>query len=167
MATVEKSIDVEVPVSVAYNQWTQFESFPQFMEGVKQVKQLDDTHLEWRAEIGGKEKQWTAEITEQLPDERIAWRSTSGPRNDGTVLFRPVDGDKTRITSRVDYEPDGPMEAAGSALGVVSGRIEGDLKRFKEFVESRGVPTGAWRGEVRGGDVTRPGSSGSGGTPTA
>jgi uncharacterized membrane protein len=146
MATVEKSIDVEVPVSVAYNQWTQFESFPEFMEGVKQVEQLDDTHLRWHAEIGGKDKEWTAEITEQLPDERIAWRSTSGPQNDGTVMFRSVDANRTRITSRIDYEPEGPIEAAGSALGVVSGRVDGDLKRFKEFVESRGVPTGAWRG---------------------
>ena len=165
MATVEKSIDVDVPVSVAYNQWTQFKSFPQFMEGVKEVHQLDDTHLRWRAEIGGKEKEWTAEITDQLPDERIAWRSTSGPRNDGMVMFRPS-GERTALTLRIDYEPDGAVEAAGSALGVVSGRVEGDLKRFKEFVESRGVPTGAWRGEVKGGTVTR-GGTGSGGTPTA
>jgi uncharacterized membrane protein len=165
MASVEKSIDVNVPVSVAYNQWTQFESFPQFMEGVKEVKQLDDTHLTWLAEIGGKEKAWTAEITDQLPDERIAWHSTSGPRNDGIVMFRALDSDKTKITLRVDYEPDGAIESAGSALGVVSGRIDGDLKRFKEFVESRGVPTGGWRGEVRGGDVKSPGSGSS--NPTA
>ena len=166
MATVEKSIEVNVPVSVAYNQWTQFESFPEFMEGVKQVQQLDDTHLRWRAEVGGKEKEWTAEIFEQLPDERIAWRSTSGARNDGTVLFRPIDANRTNITLRVDYEPDGPVESAGSVLGMVGGRIEGDLKRYKEFIESRGVPTGAWREEVRGGTVSGSGTK-SGGTPTA
>ena len=153
MATIEKSIDVQVPVSAAYNQWTQFESFPQFMEGVKEVKQLDDTHLRWRAEIGAKEKEWTAEIIEQLPDERISWRSTSGARNDGTVMFRALDSGRTRIVLRLDYEPEGAVENAGSALGVVAGRVEGDLKRFREFIESRGVPTGAWRGEVEGGNV--------------
>src|SRR5919201_3546388 len=115
MATVEKSIDVEVPVSVAYNQWTQFESFPEFMEGVKEVKQLDDTHLRWVAEIGGKQKEWNAEITEQLPDERIVWRSTSGARNDGMVMFRAIDANRTKITLRVDYEPADAVEKAGSA----------------------------------------------------
>jgi uncharacterized membrane protein len=155
MATIEKSIDVDVPVSVAYNQWTQFESFPQFMEGVREVKQLDETHMRWRAEIGGKDKEWTAEITEQLPDERISWRSTSGARNDGTIMFRALDGGGTRISLRLDYEPEGPIESAGSALGVVSGRVEGDLKRFRQFIESRGVPTGAWRGEVEDGSVQR------------
>ncbi|OLC58531.1 MAG: cyclase [Chloroflexi bacterium 13_1_40CM_4_68_4] len=155
MAAIEKSLDVDVPVSVAYNQWTQFESFPEFMDGVKEVKQVDDTHLRWRADLGGKEKEWTAEITEQLPDERISWRSTGGAQNDGTVIFRALDGGRTRIILRLDYEPEGAVESAGSALGVVSGRVEGDLKRFKRFIESRGVPTGEWRGEVEGGTVQR------------
>src|SRR5919197_697034 len=129
MAKIEKSIDVSVPVSVAYNQWTQFESFPQFMESVKSVRQQDDTHLRWRAEIGGRLKEWNAEITEQLPDERIAWRSTSGPRNDGMVFFRAIDNQRTRISLAIDYEPEGPAENVGSALGIVSARVEGDLKR--------------------------------------
>jgi uncharacterized membrane protein len=135
------------------------------MEGVKEVKQLDDTHLRWVAEIGGKQKEWNAEITEQLPDERIVWRSTSGARNDGMVMFRAIDANRTKITLRVDYEPEDAVEKAGSAVGVVGGRIDGDLKRFKEFIESRGVPTGAWRGQVEGGNVSR--SNTSGGTPTA
>jgi uncharacterized membrane protein len=133
----------------SYNQWTQFEDFPKFMEGVKEVRQLDDTHTYWRAEIGGKQEEWDAEITEQIPDERIAWHSTSGPPNTGIVTFQPLSGAETRVTVHMEYEPQGAVETTGDALGVVSSRVEGDLERFKQFIESRGKETGAWRGKVR------------------
>jgi len=149
MASIEKSIEVKVPVHTAYNQWTQFEEFPRFMEGVEEVRQLDDTHLHWRAKIGGKEEQWDAVITEQIPDERIAWRNTSGAPNAGVITFHKLDPQRTKLMLQVDYEPQGAMENIGSALGVVGRRIEGDLERFKEFIESRGAETGGWRGEVR------------------
>ena len=151
MATLEKSIEVNVPVNTAYNQWTQFEDFPKFMEGVKEVRQLDDTHVHWHAEIAGKDKEWDAEITEQIPDQRIAWRSMSGTPNSGAVTFEKISDDKTRITLRMDYEPEDVVEKAGDAAGVLSRRIEGDLQRFKEFIESRGQETGAWRGKVEQG----------------
>jgi uncharacterized membrane protein len=151
MATLEKSIEVNAPVSTAYNQWTQFEDFPKFMEGVKEVRQLDDTHVHWHAEIAGKDKEWDAEITEQIPDQRIAWRSMSGTPNSGAVTFERISDDKTRITLRMDYEPEDVVEKAGDAAGVLSRRIEGDLQRFKEFIESRGQETGAWRGKVEQG----------------
>jgi uncharacterized membrane protein len=151
MATLEKSIEVNAPVSTAYNQWTQFEDFPKFMEGVKEVRQLDDTHVHWHAEIAGKDKEWDAEITEQIPDQRIAWRSMSGTPNSGAVTFERISDDKTRITLRMDYEPEDVLEKAGDAAGVLSRRIEGDLQRFKEFIESRGQETGAWRGKVEQG----------------
>ena len=149
MANIEKSIDVHVPVHTAYNQWTQFEEFPRFMEGVREVRQLDDTHLHWKAEIGGKDTEWDSVITEQIPDERIAWTNTSGARNAGVVTFHKIDPQTTRLMLQIDYDPQGAMENVGSALGVVSRRVEGDLERFKEFIESRGSETGAWRGEVR------------------
>jgi uncharacterized membrane protein len=148
VANVEKSIDVNVPVSVAYNQWTQFEEFPRFMEGVKSVKQMGDTRLHWVAEIAGKTEEWDAEITEQTPDQRVAWTNTSGARNAGVVTFHRIDDTTTRVMLQMDYEPEGLVEKAGSALGFVSRRVEGDLERFKEFIESRGRETGAWRGEV-------------------
>lgn len=151
MSATEQSIEVNVPVSTAYNQWTQFESFPEFMEGVEEVRQVDDTHLHWVAEIGGMEKEWDAEITEQIPDERIAWRSTAGPRNDGVVTFHQLDNNITRIVVKIDYEPKGAAEKAGAAAGALSRRIEGDLQRFKKFLESRGQETGAWRGKVKQG----------------
>jgi uncharacterized membrane protein len=151
MATLEKSIEVNVPVNTAYNQWTQFEDFPKFMEGVKEVRQLDDTHVHWHAEIAGKDKEWDAEITEQIPDQRIAWRSTTGTPNSGVVTFEKISDDRTRITLRMDYEPEDVMEKAGDAAGVLSRRVEGDLQRFKEFIESRGQETGAWRGKVEQG----------------
>ncbi len=153
MDKVEKSIDVNVPLRVAYNQWTQFEDFPKFMEGVQEVKQLDDKHLHWRARIAGKEEQWNADITEQVPDKRIAWHSTSGAENAGLVTFQPESNDRTRVTLRLDYDPHGVVENLGDAAGVVSRQVEGDLKRYKEFVESRGTSTGAWRGEIHGKDV--------------
>jgi uncharacterized membrane protein len=160
MPKVEKSLEINVPVSTAYNQWTQFEEFPRFMEGVKEVRQLDDKRLHWRAEIGGKEEEWNAEITEQLPDRRVAWRSTSGARNAGIVTFHSLDSSRTRINLQLDYDPEGAVENVGSAIGLVSSRVEGDLKRFKEFIESRGMETGAWRGEIRGGQVKEDSPSG-------
>jgi uncharacterized membrane protein len=149
MSTIERSIDVNVPVRTAYNQWTQFETFPHFMEGVKEVRQIDDTHLLWVAEIAGKEEKWNAEITEQHPDHRIAWHSTSGADNAGVVTFHYIDDNTTRIMLQVDYDPEGVVENVGDKLGMVGRRVEGDLKRFKDFIEGRQVPTGAWRGEVQ------------------
>lgn len=149
MATIEKSIDVDVPVRQAYNQWTQFEEFPRFMEGVQQVRQLDDKRLRWRANVGGKEEEWDAEISEQIPDQRIAWHSTSGAENAGVVTFHHISDTTTRVMLQVDYDPEGFVENVGDAMGFVSRRIEGDLERFKEFIEGRGAETGAWRGEIR------------------
>jgi uncharacterized membrane protein len=149
MATIEKSIEVEAPVRAVYNQWTQFEDFPRFMEGVREVRQLDEAHLHWRAEVGGKEQVWEAEITEQTPDERIAWRSRAGVANGGVVTFHRIADGRTRIMLQLDYEPEGAVEHVGDALGVVSRRVAADLQRFKEFIETRGRETGAWRGEIR------------------
>ena len=153
MATVEKSTTVNVPVRTAYNQWTQFEEFPQFMEGVKSVRQLDDKTLLWRAQIGPKEEEWKAEIMEQIPDQRIAWRSTSGAQNGGVVTFHRLDENTTRIMLQLEYDPEGVVENVGEALGFVSRRVEGDLERFKDFIEKRQQPTGAWRGEIHGDKV--------------
>jgi len=152
MAKVETSIDVDVPVRVAYDQWTQFEEFPKFMEGVESVTQLDDTHLRWVAEVGGKQQEWTAEIVQQIPDDRIEWRGTSGVNQDGIVTFEPLGEDRTRVRVSFDYEPEGMVESLGSAIGQDERRVKGDLERFKEFVESRGAPTGAWRGTVHEGE---------------
>jgi uncharacterized membrane protein len=149
MSTIEKSIEVDVPVRTAYNQWTQFEEFPKFMEGVQEVKQLDDTHLHWKAQIAGKEKQWNAVITEQRPDERIAWKSTDGARNAGVVTFHRLSDQKSKVMLQMDYEPEGAVESVGDAVGAVSMRIAADLERFKSFIESRGRETGAWRGDVK------------------
>ena len=148
MASVVESIDVKVPVSTAYNQWTQFETFPEFMEGVTSVVQTDDIHLHWVAEIGGADKEWNAEITEQHPVERVAWRSTSGAENAGVVTFHRIDDETTRVTLQIDADPEGLVENVGTALGFLDRRIKGDLERFKEFIESRGSETGGWRGEV-------------------
>jgi uncharacterized membrane protein len=148
MGTIEESIEVNVPLSTAYNQWTQFEEFPRFMEGVEQVQQLDDKRLHWIAEIGGKREEWDAEVTEQRPDERVAWRSTSGAPNAGVVTFHHVSEGMTKVMLQIDYEPEGFVEKVGDALGVVERRAKGDLERFKEFIESRGMETGAWRGEI-------------------
>jgi uncharacterized membrane protein len=148
IASVEKSIDVEVPVHTAYNQWTQFETFPEFMEGVVEVKQLSDTSLHWKAKVAGKEKEWDATITEQEPDQRIAWKAVDGAANAGVVTFHRIDEGKTRVMLQLEAEPEGLIEEVGDKLGLFGHRVEGDLKRFKEFVESRGAETGAWRGEV-------------------
>ena len=155
MSKISKSIEADVPVSTAYNQWTQFESFPQFMEGVEEVRQLDDKRLEWKAEIGGIERSWRAEIVDQKPDQRVSWRSVSGAKNDGTVTFEPLGDSRTRVTVELDVEPEGVIENIGDALGILDRRIQGDLERFKEFIESRGQETGAWRGEVQQGQPTR------------
>jgi uncharacterized membrane protein len=148
MSTIEQSIDVAVPVRTAYNQWTQFEDFPRFMEGVEEVRQLDDTHLRWRTKVGGREHEFDAEITEQRPDERIAWNATRGADQAGVVTFHRVDEAQTRIMLQLEAEPDGAVEKAGDALGVLKRRVKGDLERFKEMIEARGAETGAWRGEV-------------------
>jgi uncharacterized membrane protein len=148
MSRITDHIEVDVPVTVAYDQWTQFESFPQFMDGVERVLQLDPKTLDWTATIAGKTKHWRAEIVEQEPDRVISWRSLDGAQNDGTVRFEPVDATTCRITLELDVAPDGPIEATGDALGFVSRRVKGDLERFREFIESRGQATGAWRGRV-------------------
>ena len=155
MARVEESIEVNVPLSTAYNQWTQFEEFPKFMEGVESVTQVDDTHLRWVAEIGGKRHEWQAEITEQKPDERVAWRALDGHYNSGIVTFETVNETASRINVVMEHEAEGMLESLGSALGADSRRVKGDLERFKELIESRGVESGAWRGEVRQGERTR------------
>jgi uncharacterized membrane protein len=148
MAEVTESVDVEVPVQTAYNQWTQFEEFPKFMEGVEEVRQLDDTHLHWVAEIGGQRREWDAEITEQRPDERVAWRSTNGTTNAGVVTFHRLSDSTTRVTVQMEWEPEGISEKVGAAVGTDDRRVRGDLERFKEMIENRGSETGGWRGEV-------------------
>ena len=148
MGTYEQSIDVSVPVRTAYNQWTQFEEFPRFMEGVEEIHQLDDTHLLWVAEIGGQRREWKAEITEQRPDERIAWRSMEGATNAGAVTFHRLGDARTRVMLQLEFDPEGVVEKAGDAAGVVKSRLKGDLERYREYIESRGHETAAWRGEV-------------------
>jgi uncharacterized membrane protein len=148
MATIEESVEVQVPVRTAYNQWTQFEQFPQFMEGVEQVKQLTDTRVHWVAEIAGQRREWDADITEQVPDQRIAWRSTEGATNAGVVTFHRLDDGKSRIMLQLEFEPEGALEKAGDKLGVIKTRAKNDLKRFKSFIENRGRESGAWRGDV-------------------
>jgi len=148
MANIEQSIDVEVPVRTAYNQWTQFEEFPRFMEGVEEIRQVDDTHTHWRTKVAGREKEFDAVITEQTPDQRIAWTSDSGPEHAGVVTFHRLDERRTRVMVQMDYEPEGVAEKVGDALGLVTRRVKGDLERFKELIESRGAETGGWRGEV-------------------
>lgn len=154
MPRFESSIEVDVPVRLAYDQWTQFEEFPRFMEGVERVIQRDDKTLDWTAEIAGQRKEWTAEITDQTPDTRIAWKSIDGDENAGAVLFQPLDGDRTRVTLKLDADPEGVVETVGANLGFLERRVKGDLQRFKEFIESRRQPTGAWRGEIHGDRVT-------------
>jgi uncharacterized membrane protein len=148
MASYEHSIDVNVPVRTAYNQWTQFEEFPRFMEGVEYVQQVTDTKLRWKAEIAGKDQEWDAVITEQTPDQRIAWKSTTGAEHAGVVTFHRLDDNTTRVMLQIEYDPEGFVENVGSALGVVKRRMKGDMERFKEFIEGRGQETGAWRGTV-------------------
>ena len=153
MSTVEKSIDIDVPVRVAYDQWTQFESFPQFMEGIEEIKQIDDTHLHWRAKVGGHEVEWNAVITEQIPDERVAGKATDGKANAGVVTFHRLSDTSSRVMVQIEHEADGIMEKVGSALGADSREVKNSLENFKELVESRGSADGAWRGEVEQGRV--------------
>jgi len=153
VSRINEEIEVAVPVRVAYDQWTQFESFPRFMDGVDRVIQIDDKTLEWTATIAGAVKHWRAEITEQRPDEVVAWRSTEGAQNDGQVSFRSLGPDRTLVDVQLDVEPEGLVEKAADALGVVERRVRGDLVRFRDFIESRAVPTGAWRGSVEDGRV--------------
>jgi uncharacterized membrane protein/CBS domain-containing protein len=148
--SIRQSTVVHVPVRSAYDQWTQFEEFPSFMSGVEQVQQLDDSRLHWRAKVGGKVRDWDAMITEQVPDERIAWQATSGKRNEGIVRFEPLDSERTRVDVEMNFEPDGVTELVGSAIGLPERRVKGDLERFRELIEKRGgQPTGAWRGDIR------------------
>jgi len=155
MSRIEKSIDVNVPLSTAYNQWTQFEEFPRFMEGIEEVQQLDDKRLRWRANIGGKREEWDAEIVEQVPDQRVSWHSTSGAPNSGVVTFESHGAAATGVNLQLEYTPQNAVESAGDATGVLSRRVEGDLQRFKKYIEPRGAETGAWRGEIHGGQVQR------------
>ena len=149
MSTVEKSIEVELPVSTVYDQWTQFEEFPQFMDGVEQVTQLDDSRLHWVVEIAGARREWDAEIVDQQPEQRIAWRSIDGAGNGGIVTFEPVGDRATRVNLQMEFAPEGLAETVGDRLGFVAKQAEGDLNRFKSFVEERGSETGAWRGRVQ------------------
>ncbi|MCW2578328.1 MAG: Polyketide cyclase / dehydrase family protein [Modestobacter sp.] len=149
MANVEKSIDVDVPIRQAYDQWTQFESFPKFMNGVERITQLDDRHTHWVTKIGGVEREFDAEITEQHPDERVAWKSTTGDTSHaGVVTFHKISDNTTRVMVQLDWEPQGVVEKVGAAVGVDDRQISADVKRFKQFIESRGTETGAWRGDV-------------------
>ena len=154
MSTIEQSVEVEVPVRTAYDQWTQFEEFPNFMEGVEEVKQLDDVTLHWKASVAGQTREWDAKITEQVPDQRIAWTNIDGASNAGVVTFHRLDDNRSKVMLQLEFEPEGLVEKAGDALGVVKARTKGDLERFKAFIESRGRETGAWRGEVQQNDVT-------------
>ncbi|QKT03990.1 SRPBCC family protein [Ectothiorhodospiraceae bacterium 2226] len=147
MSTVRDSIEVNVPVTTAYNQWTQFEDFPKFMGDVEEVRQVDDKHLHWRAKVAGKEVEWDAEIIEQVPDQRIAWRSIKGQKNGGIVTFEPMNDTTTRVHVEMEYEPEGMMENVGDAMGMTGRRVHSDLEEFKKMVEERGA-TGAWRGEI-------------------
>ena len=154
MSKIEESIDVKVPVRVAYDQWTQFEEFPRFMDGVESVEQIDDTKLHWIAKIGGIRKEWDAEITQQEPDQRVAWKSTTGADNGGAVDFHRLDDQLTRITLTMDVAPEGIVEKVGDAVGVPARMVSGDLERFKEYIEERSAATGGWRGTVEQTDTS-------------
>ncbi|MFG1609973.1 SRPBCC family protein [Actinoplanes sp. NPDC049265] len=149
MSTVTEYIDVDVPVRAAYNQWTQFEEFPQFMSGVTEIRQLDPTTTRWKTDVDGVKREFDAKITEQLPDERVAWSATEGTKQAGVVTFHRLEDTRTRVTVQMDFEPEGVVEQAGDKLGFLDRQVKGDLKRFKEFIEQRGgVESGAWRGQV-------------------
>jgi uncharacterized membrane protein len=155
MPKIQDSIDVQVPVQQAYNQWTQFEEFPKFMDGIQSVHQLDDTHVQWVAEIRGESRQWTTEITDQQPDEKVAWKTIDGElKNDGVVTFERVGENQTRVNVEMDVQSDSPTEnLAGNLLGIVKDQVHGDLERFKRLIENRNEETGAWRGEVQEGET--------------
>lgn len=151
MRTIDDSVQVNVPIRTAYNQWTQFEDFPRFMQGVHEVRQLDAKRLHWRAEVWGKDIEWDSEITKQVPDRMIAWRSVSGPEHGGFVEFTPVSATETRVNVHIEYEPEGLVENVGAAVGAASSRVHNDLEHYKDFLEKRGSATGAWRGEIDSG----------------
>jgi len=155
MPKIEDSIEVQAPVRKAYNQWTQFEEFPKFMEGIQSVQQLDDTHVHWVAEIRGESREWTTEITDQQPDKKVAWKTIEGEvKNDGVVTFEPVAGGQTRVNVQMDVEGESSAEnVAANLLGVVKSQVRGDLARFKQLIEKRDEETGAWRGKVREGET--------------
>ncbi|WP_432063450.1 SRPBCC family protein [Streptomyces sp. S1] len=164
MSTVEKTIDVDVPVRSAYDQWTQFEEFPRFMEGVEEVRQVDDRHCHWRTKVAGVRREFDTEIVDQLPDERVAWRTVGGEvRQKGVVTFQSLDEGHTRVRLAMEVEPEGVVEKTGDALGILDLRVKGDLKRFKGFIEERGQATGGWRGRVSPSDAAGPAPTG---TPT-
>ncbi|MFK4084788.1 SRPBCC family protein [Kribbella sp. NPDC020789] len=151
MGNITESVDVKVPVRTAYNQWTQFESFPQFMDGVDEIRQTDDTHTHWVTSIGGVKREFDATITEQHPDERVAWTTVDGPKHAGVITFHRLSDAETRVTAQMDIEPEGLAETVADKTGVISHRVKGDLSRFKEFIEARGSETGQWRGDVQPG----------------
>ena len=155
METVKESIDVNVPVKTAYNQWTQFEEFPKFMEGVQSVEQIDDTHLRWVAEVGGERREWQAEIVEQKADEKIAWRAVDGDGPNGIIIFEPLGEERTLVTVEMSYEPEGVKEALGAKIGMDTQQVKEDLQRYKQMIETLGTETGAWRGEVHAGERQR------------
>jgi uncharacterized membrane protein len=148
VALVEESVEVSCPIRKVYNQWTQFEEFPRFMEGVEKVRQVDDTHLHWIAEVAGQRREWDAEITEQRPDERVAWTSREGAHTSGVVTFHRLDDEHTRVMLQMEFDPEGLVETAGDKLGIVTRQVDRDLERFRDFIETRGQETGSWRGEV-------------------
>ncbi|MFC8093110.1 SRPBCC family protein [Streptomyces sp. NPDC057301] len=149
MSTVKETVEVGVPVGTAYNQWTQFQEFPNFMEGVEEVRQLDDSHNHWTTKIGGVRREFDTEIVDQLPDERITWRTVSGDtQQKGTVRFQRVDDTHTRVELVMDVEPSGAAEKAADMTGTIDRRIKGDMRRFKEYIEHRGIESGSWRGRI-------------------
>lgn len=156
MSVIEEQIEVDVPLRTAYDQWTQFESFPEFMEGVERVEQHGATLTHWVTKVAGVRREFDAQIVDQVPDQQVSWRVVDGPKHDGTVMFMPQGGNQTVVRLAMDFEPEGVTEKVGDATGVVRNRIRSDLRRFKHFIEDRGVQTGGWRGEVRPGDQTRP-----------
>lgn len=167
MSTVEESIDVAVPVSIAYNQWTQFETFPQFMKGVESVTQVSDTESHWETKIGGVQRSFDTTITEQHPDERVAWKSTDGKSQAGVVTFHRLSDAETRVTVQLDWDPETFAEKVGAVVGADDHRVKGDLARFKDFIESRGSETGAWRGNVDAAPTAATGAQGLKAAPTA
>jgi len=148
MGTITEHVDVDVPIRLAYDQWTQFESFPTFMGGVDSITQTDDTHTHWKTTVGGVTREFDTVITEQHPEERVAWKSTDGKTHAGVVTFHKLDDSTTRVTVQLDWEPEGLKEKVGAAVGVDDHQVKADLKRFKQFIEERGQAEGAWRGDV-------------------
>ena len=148
MSTITESVDVKAPLSMVYNQWTQFEKFPDFMEGVEQVRQIDDTHLRWKVKIGPSVREFDATITEQHPDQRVAWKSDEGPEHAGVITFHRIDDETTRVTAQMDVDPEGFVETVADKLGVLGHRVKADMHRFQQVMEAQAGETGAWRGDI-------------------